>query len=94
MARKDFLLRVFSLLPQKSTPITRFSFHPVRTHTPQTLEEKDSQKETPTEHSLSFEEGVQRAVEEVSSWPDWKVRSMRSIFSSQRGWKVDGKKYE
>ena len=32
MARKDFLLRVFSLLPQKSTPITRFSFHPVRTH--------------------------------------------------------------
>ena len=60
--------------------------------TPQTLEEKGSQKETPTEHSLSFEEGVQRAVEEVSSWPDWKVRNMRSIFSSQRGWKVDGKK--
>ena len=53
---------------------------------------KDNQSANQGETILTFAENVQRAVEEVSNWPEWKVNNMRLAFSEQRGWKVKGQK--
>ena len=57
-----------------------------------TVEGKKSQPTSQDEKELSFLENVQRAVEEVSSWPDWKVKNTRLAFSGKRIWTVEGKK--
>ncbi len=36
----------------------------------------------------TFEERHQEAVSEVSSWPDWQVKSMQMIFPERKDWKI------
>ena len=36
----------------------------------------------------TFEESHQEAVSEVSSWPDWQVKSMQMMFPERKNWKI------
>ena len=58
------------------------------------IKRENSQRKKPRERHLSFEENVQRAVEDVATWPDWKVKSMRSVFPRKKEWKIKRKEEE
>ena len=37
-----------------------------------------------------FEKNHQAAISEVSSWPDWQVKSMQMLFPERKDWKIKG----
>ena len=49
------------------------------------LEEKKT-----SNFKYTFEKSHQAAISEVSSWPDWQVKSMKMLFPERKNWKING----
>ncbi len=85
---------LFSLESQRNKANGTFTTHNEKFKKKNVDNNKDFESENLEDTSLSFEENVRRAVGEVSNWPAWKLKHMRSSFSEKREWKIKGKDYQ